>query len=92
VAADIRLIQVARILGLQPLGLEHEGARDAITMRAPEVALAFFLEAADSDDVTDVASALDYLEGRISFFGDLIAPDVAEVIRTGFREKLQRWE
>ena len=41
-AADVRLIQVARILGLRPLGLTHDAARDAIAMRAPEMALAFF--------------------------------------------------
>jgi hypothetical protein len=90
-AADVRLIQVARILGLRPLGLTHDAARDAIAMRAPEMALAFFLEAADSDDVTGAASALDYLDGRIAFFRDLIAPAAAEVIRTAFREKLRSW-
>ncbi len=90
-AADIRLIQIGRILGLRPLGLTHDAARDAISMRAPEVALAFFLEAADSDDVTDVASALDYLEARIAFFRDLITPEAAEVILAAFREKLRSW-
>jgi len=90
-AADVRLIQVARILGLRPLGLTRDAARDAIAMRAPEMALAFFLEAADSDDVTGAASALDYLEGRIDFFGDLITPAAVAVMQTAFREKLRSW-
>lgn len=90
-AADIRLIQVARILGLPLSGLTRDAAREAIAMRAPEMALAFFLEAADSDDVTGFDSAVDYLDGRITFFGDLVAPAAAETMRAAFRERLRSW-
>ena len=90
-AADVRLIQIARILGLPLRGLDHTRAREAISLRAPEVALAFFLEAVDSDDVTSVESALDYLDGRMAFFQGLVTPSGAATIEAAFREKLRSW-
>lgn len=90
-AADIRLVQLTRILGL-PHGLSHAEAEAAISARPADLADAFFLEAADSDDVTGVQPALEYVADRLAFFGALIAPPAAEAITKRFRERLRAWE
>jgi hypothetical protein len=75
-------------LGRQP-GADE--ARAAIAGRTRDFANALFAEAADSDDVTGPQAALDYLEGRLLEFGDLLEPATAEVVRTVFRERLVAW-
>jgi len=91
-AADVRLARVARILHLAPPGPTAADARAAIAARTGEVAGALFAEAADNDDVTSTEAALDYLESRLSEFGDLVSPDAADRIRVAFRERLKAWE
>jgi len=91
-AADVRLAQVARILHLALPGLAPADAHAAIAARPAEVAAALFAEAADNDDVTSTEAALDYLESRLSEFGDLVPPDAADRIRAAFRERLKAWE
>lgn len=89
---DVRLIQVARILGLTASELTTGIARAAIAARPGDVASALFAEAADSDDVTGVESGRDYLEGRLAFLGDLIGPAAAAAIRAAFEEHLRAWD
>ena len=91
-ATDIRLVQLARILGLPGETLTADAARAAIAARPADVASAFFHEAADNDDVISVAAALDYLEGRLAFFGDLIPASGAAPIRESFRTAVESWE
>ncbi len=88
-----RVTQLARILQQDPATLEGStAAREAVDANPGTLANAFFHEAADSDDVTSVSAALDYLEGRITFFGDFISTPTATEIRSRFRELVSPWE
>ena len=87
---EIRLTQLSRIFAT-PI-TDDETARAAITARLGDFASALFLEAADSDDVTNAATALDYVEDRLAYFGPLVPPPVAVVIRAAFIERLKAWE
>jgi hypothetical protein len=85
--------QLSRILGQPPETLDGDAAaRAAIERHADELANAFFHEAADSDDVTSVESAEDYLQVRLDFFGDLVTETAADRIRERFSELVARWE
>jgi hypothetical protein len=87
--SDVRYLQLARILGL-PRDTP-EGAIKAAAGAAPErLAGALFAEAAASDDVIDAATALQYLDDRLAFFGDILAG--AGAVRDAFAERLQAWE
>ena len=88
--ADIRLIHAARMLGLPIATLTPESARDAIAARPADFASALFEEAAGNDDVTSAAAALDYLETRLAFFGDLTGEATASV-RRDFASHLAAW-
>lgn len=90
--ADMRLVQLARMLAVPLADLTPESARALIAARPVEVADALFHEAADSDDVTGNDTALDYLEGRLASFGDLLSPGAAETIRVAFRDRLRAWD
>ena len=86
---DPRLVQLTRILNSS---LETaSAARQAVSARADDVADALVLEASASDDVTNPESAMDYLEGRLSYLGDTVAPAAAERIRSRFRERISNW-
>ena len=61
-----RLIQLSRMFAT-PIE-DDEAARTAIETRPGDFASAVFLEAADSDDVTSRATALDYLATRLADF------------------------
>lgn len=90
---DVRLVQLARMLGLgRATALDHQAAAALVRDRPRDLADAIFHEAADSDDVLSTEAALDYLQGRLVFFGDLIAPEAATTIRRAFRERLAAWE
>ncbi len=89
---DVRLIQLARILALDPATLSHDAARAAISERPADLASAILREAADNDDVTSTAAALDYLESRLAELGDLIDEQAAVAIREGFARRLRAWE
>jgi hypothetical protein len=86
---EIRLTQLSRILAT-PIA-DDETARTAINARPGDFASALFHEAADSDDVTSAASALDYLEDRLAYFGPLVLPSAAEVVRAAFIEHIKAW-
>ncbi len=90
--ADMRLVQLARMLAVPLADLTPGSARALIAARPADMADALFREAADSDDVTDTSTALDYLEGRLSFFGELLSPVAAEAVRAAFRERVRAWE
>lgn len=90
---DIRLVQLARMTRLEPgAALDDASAVSLVRERAAELADAIFREAADSDDVVSTETALDYLEGRLAFFGPVIPADAATTIRRAFRERLSAWE
>jgi hypothetical protein len=89
--APLRLAQAARMLGLQPEDLDSETARSAIALRPGDFAHALLQEAADSDDVTSAESAIDYCDGRLTFFGDLITPEAAGEVRAAFASLVQGW-
>ena len=67
-------------------------ASSAVARRPADIADALFREAADSDDVTDTQSAIEYFDGRLAILGDLIPADVAGTIRETFRERLRAWD
>ncbi|MGE5597268.1 MAG: hypothetical protein ACM3S1_14685 [Hyphomicrobiales bacterium] len=90
--ADVRLIQLARMLALEPHPLDHATARRALQARPGDFASAIFHEAADSDDVTSADSARAYLEDRLGFFGELLDGTVREQVRAAFEERLSAWE
>lgn len=90
-ADDVRLVQLARMLRLPPDELDRAAAAAAIAARPDDLAAAIFQEAADSDDVISTETALDYLEGRLVFFGDLVPPTAAAEVRRCFRERLRAW-
>ena len=86
---DPRLVQLARILQT-PLD-STAAARAAVSARAGEVAEALVFEAAASDDVTSTEAALDYLEARLVYLGDLVEPAAAAHIRNHFRVRISAW-
>ncbi len=67
-------------------------ARAAIEADPAALADAFFAEAADNDDVTSIKAALDYLEGRLSFFDDLVSAGARAAVDARFRERIAAWE
>jgi hypothetical protein len=91
VATDIRLLQLGRILGLPAETLTPAAAGQAIAERTSDLAAAFFHEAADNDDVISIEAALDYLDGRLAFFGALIPAPANRSIRAFFRASLESW-
>ena len=84
-----RLRQLSRLFAT-PIP-DDPAAASAIAARAAELGSAFFVEAADSDDVTGEASALLYLEDRLAYFGPLISAEAATAIREAFSERLKAW-
>jgi hypothetical protein len=48
-------------------------------------------EAAASDDVSDTETALQYLEGRLSFFEGLISASQSERLKEALRAKISSW-
>jgi hypothetical protein len=91
-ADTVALVQLARIYGLDRHQVTGDLARRTIAADPPRLAAAFFEEAAASDDVTSVESALDYLDGRLDFFGGLLDEDSRAAIISAFRDRLHAWE
>lgn len=88
-----RVTQLARMLNREARELaEHAAARSAINKNVETVAEALFQEAVDSDDVVSTETALDYLEGRLAFFGDLVEDDAASDIRNRFAALVAQWD
>ncbi len=90
-ASDVRLIQLARMLGLALPGLDRDGARQAIAARPEALGEALFLEAADNDDVVSADAARSYLADRLAFFGDLVSPEGAAAVTAAFEARLAAW-
>lgn len=88
---ELQLIQLRRILAAGD-DLTADNAQARLAAESARVAEAFFAEAAENDDVTSTSAALDFLEGRLAFFGDLIDHAIATRIRTRFNELLAAWE
>lgn len=72
-------------------GIDEAQARAAILAAPDAFAAALFAEAADNDDVVSSAAALEYLETRLSFLGDLIG-DAGAAIREAFRRRVAAWD
>ena len=99
--------QLARILGrhelAQRLGLGQgplpafltAQQRAALQAQAEEhiddLVRAMLEEAAACDDVIDGASALAYLDDRLSFLGDLLTEEQKERVRQGFGAYASKW-
>lgn len=88
--SEQQLIQLRRILRLPALDAAEAPA--ATREYSGPLAAAFFAEAADSDDVISREAALDYLESRLSFFGDVISASDADTIRADFAVRLNAWD
>ena len=89
--SGVRLIQVARIYGLSRDEITDAKARAAIDDNPHQLAEALFAEAAASDDVISETTALDYLEGRFAFLGDLVNEQARAETEQRFRVRLQEW-
>lgn len=88
-ASDPRLRQLSRIYNR--ILETHADARAAIAADPGVLASALFHEAAASDDVTSVASANDYLDGRLAELDELAGEAVPEV-RRQFATMVSRWD
>jgi hypothetical protein len=96
-----RLLQLARLIGIDafserfgaPQSAEPDAAalRSLIDERLDAIAAALVEEAASSDDVTDAAGALSYLEDRLITLGDLLSGEQADSIRVKFGERTSGW-
>lgn len=69
---------------------DDEDARAAIAAEPGVLASELFLEAVESDDVTSVETALEYLADRLAFLGDLVGP-MAPQVEAEFETKVQAW-
>lgn len=90
-SADERTRQLARLLGL-PRDADATRAVQAAAGDPGGLAAALVAEAAENDDVTSAAAAVEYLELRLRFFGELIPPEVAEAVRRRFAELAAAWD
>ena len=96
-----RLLQLARLIGSHAFSErfgaaasaepDPDGLRALIDERLDAIAQALVEEAASSDDVTDAAGALSYLEDRIDTLGDLLSGEQADSIRVKFGERTSGW-
>lgn len=82
--------QLSRIFATQIE--DDEAARSAISAKPGDFAAALFLEAAASDDVISRESALDYLSGRLTFFGGLVSGNASSAVTSAFDERLKAWD
>jgi len=86
---DSRHRQIARIYQC-PIESDDD-ARAVISADPGILASGIFLEAADSDDVTDVPSALVYFDARMEYLAEFVG-DFAPIVRHEFEHKIQAWE
>lgn len=91
-SADMRVVQLARMLAVPLDSLTLATAASLIERQPGALAEALFREAADSDDVTGIEAALDYLAARLEWFGDLAGPAARTAITRAFRDRLRAWE
>ena len=69
---------------------DDDDARAAIHGVPGILASALFLEAVESDDVTSIETARQYLEDRLAFLGNLAA-DARDGVLAAFEERLKAW-
>lgn len=69
---------------------DDDDARAAINGDPGILASALFLEAVESDDVTSIETAREYLEVRLAFLGNLAA-DSRDAILAAFEQRLKAW-
>ena len=103
----VAIVQLARLLGkvefyarlslaegAEPQALDEEhltALRALIDERLGLLTEALAVEAVVSDDVIDAASAMVYLEDRLSFFGELLTEEQRQGVRKGFGRLVARW-
>lgn len=90
--ADIRLVQIRRMLALRNVPADIAAARRTISAAPAAFAAAIFREAADSDDVTSMETARDHLAARLTYFADIVAPETQESVRAAFEQLLATWQ
>jgi hypothetical protein len=90
-AGDVRLTQLARILGI-PKDSDEAAVKAAASASPGRLADALFREAADSDDVIDLESAVAYMEARLEYLSPLVPDDAKPAVRTDFHERVKAWE
>lgn len=89
--ADIRLLQLRRMLQLDAAPAGRAAAAATISADPERFANAIVQEAADSDDVIGPESAMQYLESRLQFFAGLVNERTAGAIRAAFAAQVQTW-
>ena len=103
----VAIVQLARLLGreefyrqlslaqgAEPLALDDErlaALRALVDNRLGLLSEALAVEAVVSDDVIDAASAMVYLEDRLTFFGELLTEGQRKGVRKGFGRLVARW-
>ena len=103
----VAIVQLARLLGreefyrqlslaqgAEPLALDDErlaALRALVDNRLGLLSEALAVEAVVSDDVIDAASAMVYLEDRLTFFGELLTEAQRKGVRKGFGRLVARW-
>jgi hypothetical protein len=89
--ADERLTQLARLLGLPRGAVDKQTAPQLVHDMTSTLAAALFEEAAASDDVVDVDSALDYLDARLEFLAPYIGAATADAVRKHANKRSSGW-
>ena len=89
--SDVRLVQLARLLGLDRATITARSARDAAASQPTELAASLAGEASANDDITSRGAALDYLESRLSYFDDLFTAATADRVRAEFGTLVDAW-
>ena len=90
-AGDVRLTQLARILGLGSDQTNETAVKAAVSSRPAELGAALFEEAVASDDVMDEASARAYLAARLESLGELVADGAREAVTREFERRVGAW-
>lgn len=90
-AGDVRLTQLARILGLPSAQLNEAAVKAAVSSRPAELGAALFEEAVASDDVMDEASARAYLAARLEVLGELVGDVAREAVVAEFERRVGAW-
>lgn len=86
--ADPLLRQLSRIYQ-RPLETVEDG-RAAVAADPAVLVSALFIEAAESDDVTSIESALAYCDARLAELAPFVG-DLAPAIRERFARKVEAW-
>ena len=86
------LVQLSRLLG--DVGLRFsspEAARAAVRTGRQALLDGLVNEAAQSDDVFDIESALRYVEERLRSLSDLVDEDLRRELRDAATEQIEKW-